>query len=53
MRFIFLHYFLYMSKKFVNFVVVKLRRKMAFHKANNVTNVEFAVVTFRQQNKFL
>ena len=38
--------FNYMSKKFVNSVVVKSRKKMVFFEGNNDTNVMFVVVTF-------
>jgi len=42
-----------MSKKFVFSVGVKSRRKMAFFVGNNVTNVMFAVVNFRQGMRIL
>jgi hypothetical protein len=51
--FIPLRYFLEMSKKYVFFVAVKSRKKVVFSEANNVTNVMFAVVNFRQDIKFL
>ena len=42
-----------MSKKFVFSVAVKSRKKMVFFEVNNVTNVMFAVVNFRQGMRFL
>jgi len=45
-------YFSVMVKKFAFSVAVKSRRKMAFLEANSVTNAMFAVVVFRQENKF-
>ena len=47
LKLIILHHFRNMGKKYVFSAVVKSRKKMAFFRANNVTNVMFAVVDFR------
>jgi len=48
LNFISLRHFKYMSKKIVFIVVVKSRKKTAFFGVNNVTNVMFAIVTFKK-----